>query len=496
MVSSIFAAFKIIDIEIALAINHVREVINYPDKINQMPLSPIFLIGVFNLRGNVIPLIDLKKLLCLPTKNDNNDKNQKVVITEIDGAEIGILVDGTTEILRISENNLNLIDFNNQLSDKVIAGIIKLEDGDRMIQVLNPNALFKIKNIPQIIAKQKKHHQNNLQNHKLEKCITFLIGNLQLGLEISSVFEIIKIPDIQNSPIDNEICLGVINLRGISVPIINSHKIFQEEKNQTDNEPRRILIMKNNQSLMGFVVDQVLNISFFSRDEIINVPNITKSTSDISNEHHIESIILGCVVLKDINETFLVDFNIILKNKEIEKITDNHQQFYKNHQYSIEKKKFNREVYISFFLDQLYALPIKDIQEIINFKNDLISPPEKNPIIKGMLNLRGNLVTIIDTCTLYQLNSNSLDQKNKKILILKQNNEYCGLVVDNIDSIVTINSDDKMKLPAIMTQKLKEKFTDDIKEVISIEDNSKNKKALIILNILPILNRIKENTAA
>lgn len=500
MIATIFAAFKIDSIEVALNISQVKEVINFPDKINKMPLSPKFLIGVFNLRGEIIPLINLDCLLNIPSRDENQMANKKVVVSELDHALIGFIVDETTEILRIQENSLNLISYNNSDSDKIIAGIIELDHGNRMIQVMNPHALLRIQNIPQIMAKQKQHpFKKALQQEHSAKCISFKVGQLALAIEISKIFEIIKVPDIQNSPINCDICLGVINLRGISVPIVNFEYLFNENQHSestSEKNEQRILILKNQHSLIGLLVDQVYSISYYSKKEIIVIPKITH-TKHIENQHIGYDAIEGCVILNETAETFLLDTEKILDNHQIQKITDNHQQFYKNHQFIQQKKKFNREVYISFFIDQLYALPITDIQEIISYTTQLIKPPEKSLIIEGMINLRGKLVTIVNTNTLYQIQSQKgIDHKDKKIIILKNSEELCGLVVDNIDSIVTINSEDKLKLPTLMTQNLKEKFSDDIKEVISIEDPNKQKKALVILSIEPILNRIKFNMAA
>lgn len=173
MNSTIYAAFKIENIEMAISIQQVKEVINYPEKINKMPLSPLFLIGVFNLRGHVIPLINLAQLLNLPKNEvpENSFTNKKIIVADLDNALIGFVIDETTEILRIQEDCLNILTFNNTKSDKVIAGIIELQQGERMIQVINAHALLHIQNIPQITAKQKfiKNERNKM--HQYNKCI-------------------------------------------------------------------------------------------------------------------------------------------------------------------------------------------------------------------------------------------------------------------------------------------------------------------------------------
>lgn len=501
MNSTIYAAFKIENIEMAISIQQVKEVINYPEKINKMPLSPLFLIGVFNLRGHVIPLINLAQLLNLPKNEVPEDSftNKKIIVADLDNALIGFVIDETTEILRIQEDCLNILTFNNTKSDKVIAGIIELQQGERMIQVINAHALLHIQNIPQITAKQTfiKNERNKM--HQYNKCISFQIGKLALAIDISKIFEIIKVPEIHPSPIDDDLCLGVINLRGISIPIIKTCHLLGESDNTNsllNQKEQRILILKNQESLIGLLVEFVISISFYAKEDIIEVPKIAHNR-DYHDKKNTIDMIKGCIILKETSETFLLDTELVIDHPSLKKISENHQQFYKNHRYIQEKKKFNREVYISFFIDKLYALPITDIQEIITYTDNLISSPDKNQIIEGMINLRGKLITIINTNALYQITSSKFqDSKNKKIIILKNNTDHCGLIVDNIDSIITINSENKFILPSLMTQSLKEKFSEDIKEVISIEDQENQKKALVILSIEPIINRIKFNMVA
>ena len=59
----IFGSFFIGTMEVAINVKSIHEVVNIPEKIIQMPLAPEFLIGVFNLRGLIIPIVNLKSLL-------------------------------------------------------------------------------------------------------------------------------------------------------------------------------------------------------------------------------------------------------------------------------------------------------------------------------------------------------------------------------------------------------------------------------------------------
>ena len=58
----IYSTFFLGATEIAINVDSIQEVVNYPDKISLIPLAPDFLVGIFNLRSLLIPIINLKKL--------------------------------------------------------------------------------------------------------------------------------------------------------------------------------------------------------------------------------------------------------------------------------------------------------------------------------------------------------------------------------------------------------------------------------------------------
>jgi len=91
-------SFKIGNEEFGIDILNVKE-INRMVNITKVPNSPDFVEGIINLRGKVIPVIDLRTKLGMPKKE--NDKDTRIVVVDIDGRTVGFLVDAVSEVLRI-----------------------------------------------------------------------------------------------------------------------------------------------------------------------------------------------------------------------------------------------------------------------------------------------------------------------------------------------------------------------------------------------------------
>ncbi len=94
-------SFKIGEEEFGVDILKVQE-INRMDQITRVPNAPDYVSGVMNLRGKVIPIIDLRKRFRLPKKD--RDKDTRIIVVELKSRVVGFLVDAVNEVLRIPKN--------------------------------------------------------------------------------------------------------------------------------------------------------------------------------------------------------------------------------------------------------------------------------------------------------------------------------------------------------------------------------------------------------
>jgi len=91
-------SFKIGAEEFGIEILKVNE-INRMMSITKVPNAPSFVDGVVNLRGRVIPVINLRTKLSLP--RIEYDRNSRIIVVELNNKTIGFIVDEVSEVLRI-----------------------------------------------------------------------------------------------------------------------------------------------------------------------------------------------------------------------------------------------------------------------------------------------------------------------------------------------------------------------------------------------------------
>jgi len=94
-------SFIIGDEEFGVDILKVQE-INRMLEVTRVPNSPPYIEGVINLRGKVIPIIDLRTRFSIPKKECGKDT--RIIVIELEGKVVGFIVDAVREVLRIPQS--------------------------------------------------------------------------------------------------------------------------------------------------------------------------------------------------------------------------------------------------------------------------------------------------------------------------------------------------------------------------------------------------------
>ena len=118
-------------------VSKVREIIRIP-KLTELPSTPDFIEGIFDLRDVVIPVVNLAKWMGI-TEPENVGKNSRVIITEFNNVLIGFIVHDARRIRRISWSDIEPATFvsgTGSLDGSKITGVTKIE-GDSVLLILD-----------------------------------------------------------------------------------------------------------------------------------------------------------------------------------------------------------------------------------------------------------------------------------------------------------------------------------------------------------------------
>ncbi|MFP4672107.1 MAG: chemotaxis protein CheW [Desulfohalobiaceae bacterium] len=131
-------SFKLKDEEFGVDILQVQEIIRMQE-ITHVPNAPDFVEGVINLRGRVIPIVDLRKRFGL--ESQEHGSATRIIVVMIGQVTVGLIVDEVSEVLRIPENTVEppppIVA---GIESDYIKGVGKLED--RLLILLDLNKIL------------------------------------------------------------------------------------------------------------------------------------------------------------------------------------------------------------------------------------------------------------------------------------------------------------------------------------------------------------------
>lgn len=137
---------------------------------------------------------------------------------------------------------------------------------------------------------------------------------------------------------------------------------------------------------------------------------------------------------------------------------------------------------ISFQLaNEIYGIDVSDVGEILRVIEIAEVPNTKN-YIEGVINLRGNIIPVVNLIKKFNLKIEEKMKKNEKIIIIEDVDESVGILVNEVREVIKIEESMVEEPPKVFTEMPKEVY----KGVINI-----NGKMIILLDILKVL-AIKE----
>jgi purine-binding chemotaxis protein CheW len=119
--------------EFGVEILRVQEIIRLVE-ITRVPHAPVFVEGVINLRGKIVPVIDLRKRFRLSRRDA--DKDTRIIVVELEDRVVGFMVDSVREVIRVDRTVIEPPpDLAIGIDAHYITGVAKLED--RLLIILD-----------------------------------------------------------------------------------------------------------------------------------------------------------------------------------------------------------------------------------------------------------------------------------------------------------------------------------------------------------------------
>ena len=312
----------------------------------------------------------------------------------------------------------------------------------------------------------------------------FKIGNIKYAVNANAILEIIKLPKLeypQKMP-NNIVGLMKHNNFVINVVDIRFYLNIEPEPYSVSNE---VLIIKTDDTILGIIVDEVEGIQPFTSDNIDSLPfvdntmlidaiyKLNNETIFMINLFSLEKIIKGTETLQpyDVQSLFPKDeASVAIMTKRSNQLTEKEK-------FQFVHEIFTKDKFISFYLNNnCYGIKLKYIKEVLR-DTTISNVPCTPPFIKGIMNLRGDFITVLDLKLFLGMEQNNNDAR-KPIIIVESEDLTLALQIDKIhelfeipDETITKSNENNISFDIIHNGKV---YT-----ILNIDKLTKDKKLFI-----------------
>jgi purine-binding chemotaxis protein CheW len=140
-----YVIFKLANESYGIDIDFVENIEKYTE-ITRVPYTKKYIKGVINLRGNIIPVIDVRRRF--GTEDKEPDKDSRIMIINLEELKVGLLVDASSEVLQIGNENIEKAPKTIGNEDEYISEIGKY-DG-RIIMIVALDRLLEIEALEEL----------------------------------------------------------------------------------------------------------------------------------------------------------------------------------------------------------------------------------------------------------------------------------------------------------------------------------------------------------
>lgn len=259
-------SFSVAGQEYAITIEEVQEIVLVPEHIVSVPCSASHVRGVMTLRQRLLPLVSLREMFQLP--GQATDDRSRILVVSLSDVSVGIILDSVNEVLRVPANQLEAMPpmLARDQSMSEIVGLCRLQGGKRLVSVVSAERLLKHQAVQKAINITEKEpgmseaSLNQSEKDDEEQLVIFRLGNEEFGVPIDSVQEIVRVPEnLTHVPRAPSFVEGVMNLRGIVLPVIDQRRRFGLQSIEA-NDRQRIIVFVINSLRTGFIVDSVAEV--------------------------------------------------------------------------------------------------------------------------------------------------------------------------------------------------------------------------------------------
>ncbi len=428
----------------AVPLAEVKEIIRVPDVV-RMPLSPPALLGLANLRGTVLPVLDLRRLFNLP-EVAVDDASRVVVLDQ--GQPVGLMVDRMANVVTVDADRVEPVDrVRATIDTDLLTGMIKDADGSTIVMIIDVARTigrnFEVaagrgtagrSDVPPPSAADDGTGQPEVADE--EQLVSFMVDGQEYAFPIGDVQEIVQLPGaitpVPNAPAH---VLGVTTLRSRILPLVSLRALFGMH-DQALSDANKVVVVsvadgERERVSVGVVMDMVKAVLRVNRALVEPVPATLGQSGGHGDIRSICRLDEGRRLVSVLGADGMFDLDVLrgLRGDDATDATTTQEDGFM----AIDLAD-DAQFVVFRLMDEEYGVPVEAVREIVRVPDQLTRVPRAPAFVEGVINLRGTVLPVIDQRRRFGLAEVERSDR-QRIMVFTIDGRDTGFIVDSVSEV-------------------------------------------------------------
>jgi purine-binding chemotaxis protein CheW len=455
-----------------LEINKVQEIIRIPD-LARVPMTPRTMLGLANLRGEILPVFDLRMMLDVVSP-ETSDASRVIVVE--DQFKVGLVVDRVAQVLNVPEDRIEDAEaIEKTIASNLLTGVVKNFGNYDLVQLFDPARLpeftsFEISDqaagttasnglLAQRLALPA-DAQNSDENDDVQ-IVSLSIGQEEYAFDLAEVDEIVRVPEtVSEVPNAPHSVVGLTSLRDRVLPLISLRACLGVPQEAANDSNRVVVLQIADDSgvvrRFGVIVDRAREVLRIPDTQVEQVPNGVKRQGSgdvrcickLDSGKRLISVLSAREIFAGLAaggaEEVLVQAN---------KATQDNGRAENEGEQDMEDERYTDDEQLVVFnlAEESFGISIHAVQEIIRLPEKFVAVPKSGFEIEGLVNLRGLVMPVIDMRRHFHLDPCERSER-QRIVVLSIKGSLTGYIVDSVVEVMTITAGALKSPPTLNTE--------------------------------------------
>jgi purine-binding chemotaxis protein CheW len=449
-----FVTFCVEGETFAVPMTPVQEIIRVPE-VARMPLSPPALDGLANLRGRVLPIVNLRRMLRLPAR-PRDDATRAVVIHL--GQPLGFVVDRVASVISVEPTEIQPVStVQSVVQADCLTGVIHRQaahgerqlmlvvDFQRLVDEQFSNTGRAGTNAVAVRGHTRDHGEAaaaTAGGSDELRLVSFTVAGQEYALDIADVQEIVQLPErIVGLPGARSDVLGMISLRERLLPLVGLREVFGLPPAAPDEQHRIVVVALPGGAQVGLVTDTVKEVLSVPRAQADAMPGVLAQDQRLPEFESICRLEGGRRLVSILCAQRLLGLDAVrealARSRDADDPDLTESDMHTTRATGAEQPDDDMQVVVFRLGAEEFGVPIMSVQEIVRVPEQLTRVPKSPEWVEGVINLRGTVLPVIDQRRRFGLPLIER-QEGQRIMVYTLEGRRTGFIVDTVAEVLRI----------------------------------------------------------